>query len=397
MPWKNPESVPPRVARWRFVQACLAGGEAFAALCRRFGVSRPTGYKYWRRFLTHGRAGLAARVRGPRRTAARWRRWRREVLALRRRWPTWGARKLRWRLRQRHPHGALPAARTLGRWLRAAGVVARRRQRHRRGPRLPALPRTVARRANDVWTLDFKGRFRTGDGRRVEPLTVRDLASRYVLAVQAVRAPSVPVVRAQLLRLFRRHGLPRALWIDNGAPFGGSGALGLSRLSVWWLRLGLRVEFSRRGRPQDNAAHEQMHRVLKAETARPPAGTLAAQQRRFGRWRHDYNHRRPHEALGLRPPARRYRPSPRRCPRTLPPLVYPAHWVVRRVAASGRIQWGRRPRVIGVAFAGERIGLRLRHGGRHEVWLGTHLLGWLLANDLAGLRPARRQPRGGGG
>jgi len=397
MPWKIDEIGRPHQQRWRFVRAVLRRRESFAACCRRFGFSRPTGYKYWRRFLAQGRAGLEPHQRGPRRLMARWARWRRLVLGLRRRRPTWGARKLRWLLRQHHPGVTLPSARTLSRWLRTAGLVTRRRQRTRRGPSLPALPRTLARQPNDVGTIDFKGWFRTGDSRRVEALTVRDLASRYVLAVQTVRAPNERVVRIALTRLFRRYGLPRALWIDNGAPFGGCGALGLSRLSVWWLRLGLRVEFSRRARPQDNAAHEQMHRVLKAETARPPAATFAAQQRRFARWRHDYNQCRPHDALGLNPPAQRYRPSPRRCPRTLPPLAYPPHWLVRRVNPDGRIQWQRRARVIGRAFAGERIGLRLRRGGRHEVWLGTYLLGWIFANDLAGLRPARRQPRGGGG
>lgn len=343
--------------------------------------------------MRYGTALLQDRRRGPARGIKRWALWRRVVLALRRRRPTWGARKLRWLLRQHHAGGSLPSVRTIHRWLQLGGVVTRRVRRARRGPTLPALLRTVARQPNDVWTIDFKGLFRSGDGRRIEPLTVRDLASRYVLAVQAVRAPSERVVRTWMMRLFRRCGLPHALWIDNGAPFGGCGALGLSRLSVWWLRLGLRVEFSRRARPGDNAAHEQMHRVLKAETARPPAATLAIQQRRFARWQHDYNHCRPHEALGMNTPASCYRPSPRRYPPVLPVLKYPAHWVVRRVNGSGRIQWQRRPRLIGRAFAGEHIGLHLRPGGRHEVWLGTHLLGWFFARDLAGLRPARRQSR----
>ncbi len=180
----------------------------------------------------------------------------------------------------------------------------------------------------------------------------------------------------------------------SGAPFGGCGALGLSRLSVRWLRLGLRVEFSRRVRPQDNAAHEQMHRVLKAETARPPAATFAAQQRRFARWRDDSNRCRPHKSLGMKVPHARYRPRARRCSGKLPALVYPKRWIVRRVNSEGRIRWQRRSRVVGRAFGGEWIGLRLRGGGRHEVWFGSHLLGWLFAHDLAGLRPARRQPRG---
>ena len=387
--------------RRRFVRLAQRRREPFARLCRRFGISRAVGYKLWGRFVREGEAGLPPRSRRPcSGVSACAVRWRRRVLTLRRRRPTWGARKLRWLLRQNYPRARLPAERTLGRWLRQAGLVARRARRAQPGPRLPRRRRLLARRPHDVWTIDFKGRGRAGDGAALAPLTVRDLASRQVLAVRLLAAPSERAVRAVLTRLFRRHGLPRALWADNGAPFACGGPLGLSHLSAWWQRLGVRAEFSRRGCPQDNAAHEQMHRVLKAETMQPSAATAATQQRRYDRWRRDYNRCRPHEALGMGVPAARDRPSPRRLPAALPPLCYPARWSVVQVGRNGRASWRGRVRLFGRAFAGERLGLRPRPGGWHEVYFGAALVGTLYPADRAGLRPAQRvapQFRGGGG
>ena len=177
--------------------------------------------------------------------------------------------------------------------------------------------------------------------------------------------------------------------VDNGAPFGGKGALGLSRLSVWWLRLGLRVEFTRRARPGDNAAHEQMHRCDKAEVLDPPAASRRAQQRRSDRWRHDYHHRRPHEALAQRTPARLYRPSPRRCPQTPPPLRDQPGWAVRRVRPHGDIKWQGRLRFLGRAFAGQLVALKTLSAQHCAVHLGPLLIGELYAKDPAGMRPAR--------
>jgi hypothetical protein len=224
-------------------------------------------------------------------------------------------------------------------------------------------------------------------------LTVRDQASRFVLVVRAVRQPSERIVRRVLTGLFRRYGLPRTIRVDNGPPFGGCGALGLSCLSVWCMRLGLRVEFSRPACPQDNGAHEQMHRVLKAETAQPPAANTRAQQRRFVRWCRTYDYCRPHAALDQQTPATPYCPSPRPWPDRLPAWRYPADWSVLHLAANGRAWWADRQRFIGRAFVGERLGLRPRAHGVVEVYLGPPLIGTLHPRDLAGLRPARRQYR----
>lgn len=286
MPWTTVDRVQ---QRRRFVAWVLQGQRSFAAVCRQCGISRACGYKWWRRFRREGARGLRDRSSRPRVATSLAARWSARVLAVRRRFPSWGAPKIRAYLQRCSPRGKLPAVGTLGRWLRRAGRVRPRICRARRGPRVPAPAAARVQRPNDCWTMDSKGTFRTGDGRGVRALTVRDAVSGFVLAVRHLARPSEAAVRAVCRRLFRRHGLPRAVQVDNGTPFGGTGPLGLSRLSAWWLRLGVQVRFSRRACPQDNAAHEQMHRVLRRETARPPAPNVLAQQRRFDRWRRRYD------------------------------------------------------------------------------------------------------------
>jgi putative transposase len=238
-----------------------------AHVCREHGISRECGHKWWRRFQQAGAIGLKEQSRRPHCAAAIQQCWKRRTLGLRRRHPTWGPEKLRWTLCQEHPKERIPAARTLGRWLARAGKVRRRPRHLLAGPQVPACAPPIVIEPNDLWTIDFKGNFCTRDGRQILPLTVRDEASRYVLLVRHLPRPSDQEVRQPMKRLFLRVGLPRAIRVDNGAPFGGRGARGLTTLSVWWIRLGIHVVFGRRGCPQDNAAHEQMHRVLKAETA----------------------------------------------------------------------------------------------------------------------------------
>jgi Integrase core domain. len=381
--------------RERFALAALQERELFAQLCRRFRIARFTGYKWLHRFRRHGCAGLRDRSRrphhSPRQLALR---WRQALRQLRRRHPTWGPRKLRARLRHLHPRVHLPVARTFARWLRRLELVPPRPRHQRHGPQLPPPKRTVARAPNDIWTIDFKGWFRTGDGTRVEPLTVRDLKSRFLLDVRLLANQSDTATRRVLTRVFRRYGLPKVIRVDNGPPFGGCGPRGLSRLSVWWRRLGIHVEFGRPAHPEDNAAHEQMHGVYQAEVAARPAPHPLAQQRRSDRWRANYNQLRPHEALGLRPPAQRYHVSRRPLPEHLPAWIYPSAWPHRRVSADGRLFWEGRQRFVGRAFGGEIIGLHPRHAGVWEVFLGPDLLGLLYQQDRSrSLRPARLTTR----
>jgi putative transposase len=346
MPWKSIKTLQLKLS---FVRAVLTRRQSFAANCREFAISRRCGYRWWRRFQRDGQRGFQPRSHAPR--AAQWlrQRWQDRVFACRRAHPSWGPLKLRWWLAQQSARKRLPSARTMGRWLTAAGFSARRIRRARRGPRV-VQSIEFACRPNDVWTIDFKGDFCTADGTRMYPLTVRDLASRYVLAVQGVPAMSEVAVRSVLTRLFRRHGLPRTVRVDNGAPFGRPGPLGLSQLSVWWLRLGIQVAFTRRACPQDNGAHEQMHRVLKRETIRPPAANVAAQQRRFHWWRHYYNHLRPHAALGQNVPARHYRVSQRRWPDELALWKYPKNYDILRPRGNGCCFWQGRERMVGRAL-----------------------------------------------
>jgi putative transposase len=375
--------------RERFVLAALAKQKPFAQVCHEFQITRPTGYKWLRRFRRAGRDGLRDRSRrphhSPQQLAPRW--WL-ALRQLRRCHPTWGPRKLRARLRQLHPRVRLPAARTLGRWLHRLQLVPRKPRHQRRGPQLPPRTRTVPARPNDVWTIDFKGWYRTGDGTRVEPLTVRDLKSRFLLDIRLLPNQSEVHVHRALLRVFRHYGLPKAIWVDNGPPFGGVGPLGYSRLAVWWRRLGIRVEYGRPAHPQDNAAHEQMHGVYQIEVAAHPAIHPPAGQRQSNHWRNIYNQVRPHEALNGRTPAQLYRPSPRKLPRNLPDWSYPSHWHQKRVSADGRLFWQGRQRFIGRAFGGEKIGLQLRPSGIWNVYLGSELLGTLHQQDRSrSLRP----------
>lgn len=378
--------------RERFVLTALAKREPFAHLCRRFHIARSAGYKWVERFRRRGRAGLQNHSRRPHRSPRQLaRHWQSALRQLRHRQPTWGPRKLRARLRHLHPRVHLPVARTFARWLRRLKLVSPRPRYHRRGPQLPPRKRTVARAANDVWTLDFKGWFRTGDGTRVEPLTVRDLKSRFLLDVRLLPNQSDAHTRRALARVFRRYGLPKVIRVDNGPPFGGVGPRGLSRLSVWWRRLGLRVEFGRPAHPEDNAAHEQMHGVYQTEVADHPAAHPRAHQRRSDRWRANYNQLRPHEALGLQPPAQHYRTSQRPLPKHLPTWSYPAAWCQRRVSPDGRLFWQGRQRFIGRAFGGEIIGLQRQRAGVWKIFLGTDLLGLLYQQDRSrSLRAARQ-------
>jgi hypothetical protein len=240
--------------------------------------------------------------------------------------------------------------------------------------------------------VDFKGWFRTLDGRRVEPLTVRDLFSRYLLAVWLLSDQSWKPVRRIFIRLFREHGYPEIIRVDNGQPFGSTGALGLSRLSAWWTALGIRVQFIAPGHPEQNGAHEQMHRVLKAEITRPASPNRRSQQRRTSRWIRTYNQVRPHEALAQRPPTEIYRPKP--SPLRVIALSYPKDWLVRRVRSNGEIKWQGRKRFIGEAFVGYRVGLKRQGRARWKVRFAKLLVGELWDPDAGGMRPSRYARKG---
>jgi len=385
MPWKTS----PHLQRLSFVSRAAEAKVSFRELCRQFGISPPTGYKWVKRYRG-GARDFHELSRQPKRSPQKYRvLWLKELLALRRQHPRWGVKKLRIRLQHQHPRARkLPALRTLGRWLQAARLTQPPPPRHRRGPQVPWPKLTPAVRSNDVWTIDFKGWFRTADGHRCDPLTIRDLASRFLLALRILSEQSDACVRRTMIRVFQIWGLPGIIRVDNGVPFAGQGsARQLTTLSVWWLRLGIRVEFTRPAKPQDNGAHEQMHRVLKAETASPPAANLHAQQRRLDRWRHQYNRLRPHEALAGRVPAKLYRRSPRPFHQPAPP-VYPGTWLVRRVRNNGWIKFAGLLRFVGRAFVGQLVGLQPADDLSWSVYLQRLLIGTLHhADGSARMRP----------
>jgi len=387
MPWKKSLVSEERA---QFVLTAKSESESFVSVCGRFGISRKTGYKWLQRYRRGVLKALADVSRRPHhRGKMHHIAWRMRLRALRQEHPRWGAKKLRRLLQKAFPQARrLPAVSTLARWLVELHLVKKRQRRARRGPVLPWRGVQAPKGCNQVWTIDFKGWFRTGDGQRCEPLTVRDMFSRYVLAVALLPNQSDAAVRRVMRQVFRRYGLPKVIRVDNGAPFGGKGALGLSRLSVWWLRLGITVEFVRPAHPQDNGAHEQMHRVLRADVATPPAPSVAAQKRRIGAWISCYNHQRPHEALGQRVPGQIYWPSNRPMPEQLIKASYPSAWHTRRVRNRGHIKWRGRERFIGRAFVGELVGLKPIAEGTHEVYLHGHLIGLLYEQDPAGMRPA---------
>ena len=278
--------------------------------------------------------------------------------------------------------------------LRRSGLVIPRRRRLP-GPRLRLRQPAPASRPNDVWTVDFKGCFTTTDGKRVYPLTVRDLVSRFGLLAQMLSGQQFVPTQKAFIRLFKRHGQPRALRMDNGSPFGSSGVRGLSSLSAWFLTLGIEVQFTRRGHPEDNGSHEQWHRVLKAETTRPPASHPALQAARTTRWLRHYNHERPHEALNQSPPADHYHNS-RIGYRGSRSPCYPKDLPVRRVHNGGEIKWQGRFRFVGEAFAGYLVALKPQRRGIWNVHFYDVLLGQLHDTDTTGIRTAsHRHPAKG--
>lgn len=286
------------------------------------------------------------------------------IVACKQRHMTLGPKKIHAYLADKHPGIAWPAVSTVGDILKRAGLVMSSKRRRR--PIAQGEIVVPATEPNDEWSIDFKGWFRTADGTRCDPLTLSDAASRYLIEVKIVD-PTWAGVRSALERVFSDVGLPAAMRSDNGAPFGSTGAGGLTALSVWWLKLGIEPRYIPPSSPQDNGRHERMHRTLKAETSKPPAGTPGEQQARFDAFRRMFNEERPHEALGQVPPARRWRPPSRTLPGRLDEAWYDADHEARRVRPTGEIKWRGEHVFIGEALAGELVGIAEHERGGHIV------------------------------
>jgi putative transposase len=371
MPWSVQT---PMSERQDFVEDALRGLYSMTDVCARYGVSRRVGYKWLDRFLREGPAGLADRPRRPHTLPRQLGAELRELLlATRRAHPTWGPRKILAYLARRHRRGAWPAASTVGALFQAAGLIRSRPRRRPLGH--PGRPTTPMDAPNAVWTADFKGQFRTRDGAYCYPLTVADGYSRYLLACHALPGATHAATRPVFERLFREYGLPERIRTDNGVPFATAALCRLSSLSVWWLKLGIQPELIEPSHPEQNGRHERMHKTLKAETTRPPAGTRRAQQRRFSAFRHEYNEERPHQALGNATPASCYKPSPRPLPARLPAVEYPGHFRVYYVSRNGGIRFGNRWVNLTHVLIEEFVGLEEVDDGVWNVYFGSFLLG----------------------
>lgn len=375
MSWKETD---PASERRRFVEMYLKRRYDTAALCAIFGVSRKTGYKYIRRFEQGGLEGLKDRS-----TAAKSHPNQTEqkvvdrLIAAKHDRPHWGPEKLLAWLRSKDADVNWPAVSTAGEILKRAGLVKERSRRRRTSH--PGRPKVgPLTRPNQVNNMDYKGHFRTLDGRYCYPLTMTDSYSRALLVCQGFLEPTHENTKRALEQCYRKNGLPEAVRSDNGLPFVSSQSIGgLSRLGVWHIRLGIELIRARPASPQDNATHERMHRTLKQETARPPAGNLSEQQKRFDAFIDEYNNERPHASLEGNTPASRYEQSPREFPDRLPPILYDNHMEVRSVRTDGTIKWRGEHWFISECLEGEKLGLQEIDDGILELYFGKTILGIL--------------------
>jgi len=351
--------------RIRMLSDYGTGNWSVTELCRRYGVCRDTFYE-WRRRRESGDGrwfedGSHAPLHCPHATADQ---LKEAILRMRKRFEYMGPRKLLAKLRAEQPEVAWPAASTIGDILKRGGLITPVKRRRR--PVGQARPCTEAEAANDEWSTDFKGHFRTLDQRRIDPLTVTDSHSRFLLEVRIV-PPTIEGTQPAFAAVFREYGLPRSIRCDNGPPFGSSGAAGLTRLSAWWAKLGIELHFIHPASPQENGRHERMHRTLKHQTSCPPAANAVQQQARFNAFRRHYNEERPHEALGQQPPAVLYTPSLRPMPRRIEDPWYDADHQVRRVRSTGEIRWRGENVFVSEALRGELVGIAELETGDHVV------------------------------
>ncbi len=392
MPFRETSPVAERIALMREFET---GVFTASELCRRHGISRETFYVWQRRcgseearwFEDRSHAVACCPHATDGRIADR-------IMAVRRRFPHFGPKKIKAWLkdesRRKGDDTAWPAASTIGDILKRAGLVEPQRKRRRAIAQGEVV--APAHAPNEEWSIDFKGWFRTADGRRCDPLTITDQASRFLVEVRIVD-PTWAGVRCALERVFEHIGLPAAIRSDNGTPFGSSGAGGLSALSVWWLKLGIEPHYIPPSSPQDNGRHERMHRTLKAETSKPPARSAAEQQQRFDSFRRHYNEDRPHEALGQKAPALAWRSPARTLPAgRLEDPWYDADHEVRRVRPAGQIKWRGEEILVGEAFAGELVGLAEHDSGGHIVRFSNRDLG-VIGRDRRFLRFAPPRAR----
>lgn len=360
--------------RQELIEKALTKRFSVTELARAFGVSRKTAHKWIGRHHESGMAGLVdrshARISHPDRVADE---ITQAIIECRQRHTTWGPKKIAVVVAEDFGQARCPAVSTIGAVLKREGLIKAQR---RRGPRVQIRrgqwPEPL--RPNEEWAADYKGQWRLGDGSWSFPLTLSDSVSRYLLCCDGHSEISTQQCQISMTTVFENNGLPGAIRTDRGNPFASHGRhMSLTRLSIWWLKLGIELRRIQPGRPTQNARHERMHRVLKAETMVPPATNRKAQQVRLDRFRHEFNQQRPHESLEMKRPAQIHMPSPRQMPSKLRPFDYPAHFERYRVASNGTVSLRSRSLFVSEALAKEIVGLE-QHALGWKVYLGTHLL-----------------------
>jgi putative transposase len=391
MPWRTSTV---ETARARFViDAEIAEDLSLSELCRRHGISRPTGYKWLQRAEEEGLSGLQDRSRRPHSCPhATCEEVVERILEIRKR-RRWGARKIHRLIAQDSRFSEAPSIDTVHHILDRHGLVEHPKPRRRRTH--PGKPLPLSDEPNGTWTADFKGEFRTRDGNLCFPLTVQDGHSRFLLECRGMLRIDLHATIRRFRRLFREYGLPQRIRTDNGHPFASNAIARLSQLSVWWIELGICPELIEPGKPQQNPRHERMHRDLKRETASNPRASLLAQQRCFDEFRRTYNTERPHEGLAMETPSAIYQPSSRPFPECPEPLEYPAHYEIRRVSQDSSIRWHNRKVFVSHLLGRKSVGLEQVGDGVWSAYFGPVHLGWLDEADyrIMDVRGQKRRRR----
>lgn len=381
MPWKE---VKPMEQKVLFIADYLREVSSFTELCAYYGISRKTGYKWIHRYQQLGMDGLVEQSRSPTTCPTKTPyRIQQAIIELRQQFQTRpGAKKLRVLLAKRYPDEVIPSKSTIYNILSRAGLVQARRRRRRVTPY--AQPFAAVKQVNGLWSVDYKGQFKLGNGQWCYPLTVMDHQSRYLCGCEALKGTRLKETQAAFIHLFRQYGLPERIRSDNGVPFASTARGGLSRLSLWWIKLGILPERIEPGKPQQNGRHERMHLTLKEAATRPPSANMKAQQRRLDSFRAEYNEQRPHEALGQKTPASCYSPSLRPYPKHLPKLHYPDYFEVRKVSSNGVVYWHNKMVYVSHLLKGEPVGLEQVDDGIWNVYFGPITLGRFDERDIKG-------------
>jgi len=373
MPWEERR---PMDLRKAMIVDLLENNYQIAELSQKYKVSRKTVYKWIKRYALAGEEGLKERSRAPKYHPNQvGDEVRALIVVMRIKHRVWGPKKIHHRLGMDHPELRVPAKSTIGKILKQQGLIGAKRRKLRTPPYLAPLSESLA--PNDVWTADFKGQFRTGDGKLCYPLTIVDDCSRYILLCKALQHPNHDEVRKWFEWAFCTYGMPKAIRTDNGPPFASHSLGGLSRLAVWFMQLGIKTERIQIGHPEQNGRHERMHRSLKEATAQPPKANMLLQQEAFDAFVEEYNQERPHEALNMQTPAAIYEPSSIPFPLTPTKFTYPMDGIVRSVRSNGEIHWNKGKLFISENLYHERILLMPTDDNTYEIWFRSTLIGIL--------------------